>query len=72
MMLVLFDNTTSSDEAMEAVTNMRAIVDKQCFISGMSGVVTDITVFFHRAGDYRNILCGADPVPALYRNLDPV
>ena len=27
---------------MEAVTNMRAIVDKQCFISGMSGVVTDI------------------------------
>ncbi len=42
MMLVLFDNTTSSDEAMEAVTGMRAIVDKQCFISGMSGVVTDI------------------------------
>ena len=42
MMLVLFDNTTSSDEAMEAVTNMRAIVDKQCFISGMSCVVTDI------------------------------
>ena len=42
MMLALFDNTTSSDEAMEAVTNMRAIADKQCFISGMSGVVTDI------------------------------
>ena len=42
MMLVLFDNTTSSDEAMDAVTNMRAIADKQCFISGMSGVVTDI------------------------------
>ena len=42
MMLVLFDNTPSSDEAMEAVTNMRAIADKQCFISGMSGVVTDI------------------------------
>ena len=42
MMIALFDNTTSSDEAMEAVTNMRAIADKQCFISGMSGVVTDI------------------------------
>ena len=41
MMLVLFDNTTSSDEAMEAVTNMRAIADKQCFISGMSAIVTD-------------------------------
>ena len=42
MMLVLFDNTTSSDEAMEAVTNMRKIADKQCFISGMTGIVTDI------------------------------
>lgn len=42
MMLALFDNTTSSDEAMEAVTQMRKIVDKQCFISGMTGIVTDI------------------------------
>lgn len=42
MMLALFDNTTSSDEAMEAVTEMRKIADKQCFISGMTGIVTDI------------------------------
>lgn len=42
MMIVLFDNTTSSDEAMGAVTQMRSIADKQCFISGMTGVVTDI------------------------------
>lgn len=42
MMLVLFDNTTSSDEVMEAITNMRQVADEQCFISGMSGVVTDI------------------------------
>lgn len=42
MLLVLFDNTTSSDEAMDAVTQMRKTVDKQCFISGMTGVVTDI------------------------------
>ena len=42
MILALFDNTTSSDEAMEAVTNMRKIADKQCFISGMTGIVTDI------------------------------
>ena len=42
MMLALFDNTTSSDEAMDAVTQMRQIADKQCFISGMTGVVTDI------------------------------
>lgn len=42
MMIVLFDNTTSSDAAMEAVTDMRKIANEQCFISGMSGVVTDI------------------------------
>ena len=42
MMLALFDNTTSSDESMEAVTQMRKVVGKQCFISGMTGIVTDI------------------------------
>ena len=42
MMIVLFDNTTSSDEAMEAVTEMRKISNEQCFISGMTGIVTDI------------------------------
>ncbi len=42
MMIALFDNTTSSDEAMEAVSEMRRLVNGQCFISGMSGVVTDI------------------------------
>ena len=42
MMLALFDNTTSSDEAMDAITQMREIADKRCFISGMTGVVTDI------------------------------
>ncbi len=42
MMIALFDNTTSSDEAMEAVSEMRKLASKQCFISGMTGVVTDI------------------------------
>lgn len=42
MMLALFDNTTSSDEAMDAVSQMRKIANRQCFISGMTGVVTDI------------------------------
>ena len=42
MMIAMFKETTSSDNTMEAVTQMRKIVGKQCFISGMSGVVTDI------------------------------
>lgn len=42
MMIALFDNTTSSDDTMEAVSDMREVVGKQAFVSGMSGVVTDI------------------------------
>jgi predicted RND superfamily exporter protein len=42
LLVAFLDNTTSSDDSMEAVTTMRKIVDKRCFISGMSGIVTDI------------------------------
>lgn len=42
MMLVLFDNTTSSDDSMEAIEDLRKIANEQCFIGGMTGVVTDI------------------------------
>lgn len=42
MLVALFDNTTSSDETMDAVTQLRKISAKHCFVSGMSGVVTDI------------------------------
>ena len=42
MMIALFDDTTSADSTMDAVTDMREIVGKQAFISGMSGIVTDI------------------------------
>ncbi len=46
MMIALFDNTTSADETMSAVSQMRKITAGQCFISGMSGVVTDIKEIF--------------------------
>lgn len=46
MMIALFDDTTSSDETMEAVTQMRTLAKEQCFISGMSGVVTDVKDLF--------------------------
>ncbi len=41
MMVVLFDTTMSSDETMEAITQIRKVTDRQAFISGMSAVVTD-------------------------------
>lgn len=46
MMIAFFDNTTSSDDSMEAITNIRKIVGEQCFASGMSGVITDIKNIF--------------------------
>lgn len=42
MMIALFDDTTSSDDTMNSVSEMREIVKDQAFISGMSGIVTDI------------------------------
>lgn len=42
IMAILFDSSMSSDETMEAVAKIRTLADKQCFVSGMSAVVTDI------------------------------
>lgn len=42
MMLALFEDTTSSDDTMEAIEEIRSIVSKNVYISGMSGIVTDI------------------------------
>lgn len=46
MLIALFDDTTSSDVTMEAITKIREITGKQCFVSGMSGLVTDIKNLF--------------------------
>ena len=42
MMIALFDDTTSSEDTMAAIADMRRLVNKQCYISGMAGIVTDI------------------------------
>lgn len=42
MMIALFDDTTSSDDTMDAITQIRREVGEQAYASGMSGVVTDI------------------------------
>lgn len=41
LMAVLFDTSMSADETMDAIEEMRDIVQGRCFISGMSAVVTD-------------------------------
>ena len=41
MMAIFFDEGTSSDGTMDAIAQIRGIAGKQCFLSGMSAVVTD-------------------------------
>lgn len=41
LMAVLFDTGTSEDETMDAIEELRKVAEGQCFISGMSAVVTD-------------------------------
>ena len=42
MMAVFFDSSTSADETMEAVEQIRAVCGKQCFVSGMTALVVDL------------------------------
>ncbi len=42
LMAVLYDTGMSEDETMDAVKEIRKLADGQCFVSGMSAVITDI------------------------------
>lgn len=42
LMAIFFDTSTSSDESMEAISQIRSIAGKQCFVAGMSALVTDL------------------------------
>ena len=41
LMAIIFDETTSADGTMDAIEEIKRIAGKQCFLSGMSAVVTD-------------------------------
>lgn len=42
MMAVFFDSATSEDVTMDAIREIRSVAGKQCFVSGMSALVTDL------------------------------
>ena len=42
LMAIFFDDTTSADSTMDAITEIRQITNTQCYLSSMSAVVTDI------------------------------
>lgn len=42
MMAVFFDSSTSADITMDAIREIRSVCGKQCYVSGMSALVTDL------------------------------
>ena len=42
MMAMFFDSATSADVTMDAIREIRSICGRQCFVSGMSALVTDL------------------------------
>ncbi len=42
LMAIFFDDTTSADSTMEAIEEIRNVTNKQCYLSSMSAIVTDI------------------------------
>ena len=42
MLAIFFDSSTSADVTMDAIREIRSIAGKQCFVSGMSALVTDL------------------------------
>ena len=42
MMAVFFDSSTSADVTMDAIREIRSVAGKQCYVSGMSALVTDL------------------------------
>ena len=42
LMAVFFDTSSSSDETMNAITEIRRICDGECLVSGISAMVTDL------------------------------
>ena len=42
MLAIFFDTATSADVTMDAIREIRSIAGKQCFVSGMSALVTDL------------------------------
>lgn len=41
LMAIFFDDTTSADSTMQAIEEIRSVTNKQCYLSGMSAIVTD-------------------------------
>lgn len=62
MFAIFFDDTTSSDDTMKAIQEVRDVTDNQCYIAGMSAVVTDTKTMAER----RLLLCTCSGCSGMY------
>ncbi|MBD5157353.1 MAG: MMPL family transporter [Butyrivibrio sp.] len=42
LLAVFFDTSTSSDDTIQAIKDVRKVCDERCFVTGMSALVTDL------------------------------
>ncbi len=42
LMAIFFNTSTSADDTMDAISEIRRLMGKQCFVTGMSAMVTDL------------------------------
>lgn len=62
MLAVFFDTSTSADVTMDAIREIRSIAGKQCFVSGMSALVTDLKDSARLRNRYMSVLPFCLPV----------
>lgn len=48
LLAVFFDTSTSDDDTMQAVSDVRSVAGKQCYVSGLSALVTDLKALCER------------------------
>lgn len=48
LMMVIFDDTSSGDGTMQAIDDIREVTKRQCFVSGISAIVTDTKALSER------------------------
>ena len=55
---IFFDDTTSSDDTMKAIQEVRDVTDNQCYIAGMSAVVTDTKTMAEKETPFYVLVAG--------------
>ena len=70
MMAVFFDTSTSADETMDAINGIRKIADKDCYVTGMSALVTDLKALCEKEEPIYVVIAVALAVAAMMLFLD--